>query len=116
MTRSYRLKGAIGPPFVSSRHKRNHHDHHHARQRHGTLSFRNSEELIDEQWRLTGRSLSPRHRRDATEIIIDDKRNKRQTQGCFVDYNSARRLRIGCSRQDVIDVNPSCSEDGEEGK
>lgn len=121
MTASYRLKGPIGPPSMSSRHKRNHHERTNHHTRHGTLSFRNNDELIDEeQLRLTGRSLSPRHRRDLTAApVVDDdeaERNKRQAQGCFVDYNSARRLRIGCTRQDVIDVNPSCSEEGEEGE
>lgn len=95
---------------MSSRHKRNHHDHHRAH-RHGTLSFRNQDELIDEQWRLMGRSISPRHRRDT-----DEGRNKRQSQGCFVDYNAARRLRMGCTRLEVIDVHPRCTDTGDEGK
>lgn len=128
MTASYRQRGAIGPPYMTSRHKRNHHDktyqshHQHSpHHRHSSLSFRSNDELED-KWRLEGRHLMLRHRRSvgADEKVVDESdlslRIKRQSQGCTVDYNSYRRLRIGCSRQDVIDVNPSCTEEGDEGK
>lgn len=127
MTASYRLKGPIGPPHTTSRHKRNHHEkahlhHHYQHHRHGSLSFRSNEET-DQMWRLEGRPLVLRHRRSVDEVQTDTdtddtamQRVKRQNQGCLVDYNSYRRLKIGCTRQDVIDVNPSCSEEGEEGE
>lgn len=69
----YTLKGAIGPPYITSRHKRNHnnkgrnqHGHHHHEQghkRHGTLSFRNSEEFSQTSWQSHTRGLPIRNRR-----------------------------------------------------
>lgn len=127
MTASYRLKGPIGPPYMSSRHKRNHHDHHqHYHHRHGVLSFRGGEgnPSTEEMWRFEGRPLVLRHRRSVTPQITDAtvdelellQRAKRQNQGCMIDYNSVRRLKIGCTQQTIIDVNPSCSDEGEEGE
>lgn len=131
MTLSFRLRGPIGPPYMTSRHKRNHHEkfHHHQQQhhRHNAPSFRSSNEDVDEMWRLEGRHFMVRHRRSVEEVNDDDGgdgatkeleslRIKRQNQGCTIDYNSYRRLKIGCTRQEVIDVNPSCSDEGEEGK
>jgi hypothetical protein len=128
---SYRLKGPIGPPYTSSRHKRNHHDHHHHRQQqlqHNTaISFRSGADADIAMWRQEGRALVLRHRRSVnkneavTETGIqtevrDNLRFKRQNQECNVDYHGYRRLRIGCTRPEVIDVIPSCPEDGEEGK
>ncbi|XP_055903432.1 uncharacterized protein LOC129939442 isoform X2 [Eupeodes corollae] len=57
----YHLRGAIGPPYISSRHKRNHnnnkghtqHGHHHhdvVHKRHTTLSLHNAEELGHTSW------------------------------------------------------------------
>lgn len=119
---------------MSSRHKRNHitnvnvgHTHHHHdhdayHRRHRTLSFRNSEES-EKLWQSAGRSLSPRHRRDVELQLIEENtpddtqlRLKRDTPGCVVNYNSNRRLKIGCTRHDAIDVSPSCSDEGDEGK
>lgn len=109
---------------MSSRHKRGHAHHHHEsyHRRHGTLSFRNSEES-EQLWQSAGRSLSPRHRRDIVpesdiEIIeeeTNDVRTKRDTPGCVINYNSNRRLKIGCTRHDVIDMNDKCSDEGDEG-
>lgn len=124
MEGSYRIRGRIGPPYMTSRHKRGHAHHHHDtyHRRHGTLSFRNSEES-EQLWQSAGRSLSPRHRRD-TEVVtkeVDDTetglelRAKRDSPGCTINYNSNRRLKIGCTRHDAIDVNPSCSDEGDEG-
>lgn len=125
MEGSYRIRGRIGPPYMSSRHKRGHAHHHHDayHRRHGTLSFRNSEES-EQLWQSAGRSLSPRHRRaipDEIEIVEEENtelevRSKRDTPGCTINYNSNRRLRIGCTRHDVIDMTPSCSDEGDEGK
>lgn len=145
---SYRIRGRVGPPYMSSRHKRNHnnannyvnnnnkgHFHHHrdnTHHRHGTLSFRNTEES-EKLWQSAGRSLSPRHRRSAKindeQIQIEEEeeenenesddtqlRLKRDSPNCVVNYNSNRRLKIGCTRLDVIDVSPSCSDDGDEGE
>uniref|UniRef100_A0A336N2X1 CSON009864 protein n=2 Tax=Culicoides sonorensis TaxID=179676 RepID=A0A336N2X1_CULSO len=126
MDGSYRIRGRIGPPYMSSRHKRGHAHHHHDtyHRRHGTLSFRNSEES-EQLWQSAGRSLSPRHRRAISqeiEIVEDpvgtgtdiEVRSKRDSPGCTINYNSNRRLRIGCTRHDVIDMTPSCSDEGDE--
>lgn len=113
---------------MTSRHKRGHAHHHHDayHRRHDTLSFRNSEES-EQLWQSAGRSLSPRHRREAEIEIVEqdvedtdsdtslELRSKRDTPGCMINYNSNRRLKIGCTRHDAIDVNPSCSDEGDEG-
>lgn len=125
---SFRIRGRIGPPYMTSRHKRGHAHHHHDtyHRRHGTLSFRNSEES-EQLWQSAGRSLSPRHRRDIESVQKDlaneddaetgiEVRSKRDSPGCMINYNSNRRLKIGCTRYDAIDVNPSCSDEGDEGK
>ncbi|XP_037912668.1 uncharacterized protein LOC119652536 isoform X4 [Hermetia illucens] len=76
----FSLRGAIGPPYITSRHKRNHnnkghnqHGHHHHEQghkRHGIQSFRNSEEFGQTSWQSHTRGLSIRSRRAATNPTI----------------------------------------------
>lgn len=73
----YHLRGAIGPPYISSRHKRNHnnnkghtqHGHHHhevVHKRHTALSLHNAEELGHTSWHSNLRPGQPiRHRREA---------------------------------------------------
>ncbi|XP_055847467.1 uncharacterized protein LOC129913071 isoform X2 [Episyrphus balteatus] len=73
----YHLRGAIGPPYISSRHKRNHnnnkghtqHGHHHhdvVHKRHTTLSLHNTQELGHTSWHSNTRTGLPiRNRRDA---------------------------------------------------
>lgn len=57
----YNLKGAIGPPYISSRHKRNHsnkmHNHHH----HETGSHRRY---------LCHKLCSPRHRYNRMGVLF----------------------------------------------
>ncbi|XP_063707345.1 uncharacterized protein LOC134836085 isoform X2 [Culicoides brevitarsis] len=123
MEGSYLIRGRIGPPYMTSRHKRGHAHHHHDtyHRRHGTLSFRNSEES-EQLWQSAGRSLSPRHRRaiideENTEeepITALEPRSKRDSPGCMIDFKANRRLRMGCTQHNVIDVNPSCSDEGDE--
>lgn len=69
---SYALRGAIGPPLVTSRHKRNHSNRNHTQhrhhdngsyQRHSALSFRNSEEIDKQSWHGSSRGISTRNRR-----------------------------------------------------
>lgn len=75
----YHLRGAIGPPYISSRHKRNHnnnkghvqHGHHHhetVHKRHTALSLHNTEEVGHTSWHSNTRTGLPiRHRRDAIQ-------------------------------------------------
>ncbi|XP_031633309.1 uncharacterized protein LOC116347051 isoform X3 [Contarinia nasturtii] len=65
----YSVRGAIGPPFISSRHKRNHnkgHHHHHEAQykRYTALSFRNPEEFSNLDWQMRSRVAPLRNRRE----------------------------------------------------
>ncbi|XP_061397661.1 uncharacterized protein LOC133333366 [Musca vetustissima] len=79
----YTLRGAIGPPYMTTRHKRNHnnkvhgiHNHHHQyesnergflhRSRHASLSFRNSNPNERNAWHSNTRGLPGRSRRDAS--------------------------------------------------
>lgn len=43
-------------------------------------------------------------------------RNRRDISKCVVNVNARRTLSIGCSSEDVIEVDPQCSDDGDEGK
>ncbi|XP_073819470.1 argus isoform X2 [Musca autumnalis] len=78
----YTLRGAIGPPYMATRHKRNHnnkvhgiHNHHHQyesnergllHRRHASLSFRNSNPNERNAWHSNTRGLPGRSRRDAS--------------------------------------------------
>uniref|UniRef100_A0A1I8PLB2 Uncharacterized protein n=1 Tax=Stomoxys calcitrans TaxID=35570 RepID=A0A1I8PLB2_STOCA len=78
----YTLRGAIGPPYMTTRHKRNHnnkvhgfHSHHHLyesnergvlHRRHTSLSFRNSNPNERSAWHSNTRGLPGRSRRDAS--------------------------------------------------
>ncbi|XP_058981430.1 uncharacterized protein LOC101897530 isoform X2 [Musca domestica] len=77
----YTLRGAIGPPYMTTRHKRNHnnkvhgiHNHHHQfesnerglHRRHTSLSFRNSNPNERNAWHSNTRGLPGRSRRDAS--------------------------------------------------
>ncbi|EDW58434.2 uncharacterized protein Dvir_GJ14437 [Drosophila virilis] len=79
----YNLRGAIGPPYLVTRHKRNHngkshlgHGHHHyhgdgldagsfGHKGHSTLSFRNAERMERGSWHANTRGLPVRSRRNA---------------------------------------------------
>ncbi|KAL9900275.1 argus isoform 2-T2 [Glossina fuscipes fuscipes] len=80
----YNLRGAIGPPYLTTRHKRNHNNkihgtrtHHHQldsiessgrtylHKRHSTLSFRNTNSNDKSTWHSNTRGLPIRSRRDA---------------------------------------------------
>ncbi|XP_043071167.1 uncharacterized protein LOC6567544 isoform X3 [Drosophila grimshawi] len=80
----YNLRGAIGPPYLVTRHKRNHngkshlgHGHHHhsesvgsdsgsfGHKGHSTLSFRNAERMERSSWHANTRGLPVRSRRNA---------------------------------------------------
>ncbi|XP_055678392.1 uncharacterized protein LOC129787100 isoform X2 [Lutzomyia longipalpis] len=122
----YPIRGAIGPPYVASRHKRNHSNnsnkghihggHHHeinSHRRHGSLSFRNSEEVGDaSSWHRQTRGITTRERRSLQPSDVG--RSRRETPVCVINYNSVRHLLIGCNEPNVIEVRPTCSEDGEE--
>ncbi|XP_017484335.1 PREDICTED: uncharacterized protein LOC108373008, partial [Rhagoletis zephyria] len=198
----YNLRGAIGPPYLTTRHKRNHnnkihstHGHHHtqselavasagsesesngyARKRHATLSFRNTEKTEKGSWHANTRGLPGRNRRDAlatvpanssinviettttlehlkileSELQIQNNsalsnerrqftgnvvplktvdfvhssndadndlqrlRNRRDAPGCITNFKAQRRLWVGCTEPDVIDVRPLCNDDGDE--
>jgi hypothetical protein len=82
----YTMKGAIGPPFLASRHKRNrinkqHGSHHHhdsvensnTNKRHNVYSFRNTESN-DHDWHSHSHVKSIRHRRS-----VDVKAIKQRT-------------------------------------
>lgn len=131
----YGLRGAIGPPYIPSRHKRNHnnrnHNHNHSshsqqqqqaggHQRHGSLSFRNSESMDHNSWRAQTRGLTIRNKRGTAEnnpnaIVEDIQRNRRDVPNCVVNLNSRRNLLIGCTKTNVIEVRPQCSDEGDEG-
>ncbi|XP_065372584.1 uncharacterized protein aus isoform X2 [Calliphora vicina] len=81
----YSLRGAIGPPYLTTRHKRNHnkvhglHNHHHQyegpggreylHKRHSSLSFRNSQHDEKNAWHSNTRGLPIRSRRDASSTV-----------------------------------------------
>ncbi|XP_033235382.1 uncharacterized protein aus isoform X1 [Drosophila pseudoobscura] len=79
----YNLRGAIGPPYLATRHKRNHngkshlgHGHHHhesadagtfGHKGRSTLSFRNAEHMERGSWHANTRGLPVRSRRSAPQ-------------------------------------------------
>lgn len=75
----YTIRGTLGPPIVTTRHKRNHvnrnhnHTHHHdvGYRRHVTLSFRNAEDIDKNSWHGLSRGISTRNRRSSvsTELL-----------------------------------------------
>lgn len=99
----YGLRGAIGPPYIPSRHKRNHnqrsvHNNHsllghetvsqqqqqqHRRHNNNPLSFRSSssEQLARHTWKYPTRGLAVRNRRDTVKqgetksIAVSNQRN-----------------------------------------
>ncbi|EDW85145.2 uncharacterized protein Dwil_GK12767 [Drosophila willistoni] len=90
----YTLRGAIGPPYLVTRHKRNHngkshlgHGHHHhdstdsgtfGHKGHSTLSFRNAERSMERgSWHGNTRGLPIRSRRNAPK---DHSQQKEQQQ------------------------------------
>lgn len=95
---------------MMSRHKRNHingskQQHHHSAShntpsRHDMLSFRNSD--------LFEHSLHPHDR-------LNNQRHRRDLSKCLGTHKQRRRLSIGCSRDDIVEVHPQCSEAGDEG-
>ncbi|XP_049305040.1 uncharacterized protein LOC105222833 isoform X6 [Bactrocera dorsalis] len=196
----FNLRGAIGPPYLTTRHKRNHnnkihltHGHRHsqsdlvvaagtasgvdgggyANKRQATLTFRDAE--VDKgAWHANARALQPGRNRRATAtaannnsgsivnttttlehmnilesklqrpnasvksdegsqavdeassrktvdfihstnaIDLDRQRNRRDAPGCITNYKAQRRLWVGCTEPDIIDVRPMCNEDGDE--
>lgn len=197
----YNLRGAIGPPYLTTRHKRNHnnklhltHGHHHsqidlvvaagtaigsdgggyANKRQATLTFRDAEQVDKGSWHSNTRGLQPGRNRRATDtsannssgnilnttvtlehmnilesklqrpngsaksderlavvdaaaqrktgvfvhstnaIDLDRQRNRRDAPGCVTNYKAQRRLWVGCTDPDIIDVRPMCNEDGDE--
>ena len=106
---SYTLTGPLGPPYMMSRHKRNHingsKQHHHSAShntpsRHDVLSFRNSDTFEH--------SLHPHDR-------LNNQRHRRDLSKCLGTHKQKRRLSVGCSRDDIVEVHPQCSEAGDEG-
>lgn len=93
---------------MMSRHKRNHingsKQHHHSGSyntpRHDVLSFRNSD-TFEHNLHPHDRFNNQRHRRDLSK--------------CLGTHKQKRRLSIGCSRDDIVEVHPQCSEAGDEG-
>ncbi|XP_028900344.2 uncharacterized protein LOC105218720 isoform X2 [Zeugodacus cucurbitae] len=194
----YNLRGAIGPPYLTTRHKRNHnnklhltHGHHHsqsdlvvaagtavgsdgggyANKRQATLTFRDADKMDKGTWHANSRSLQTGRNRRATALnnsvavnttatlehmnILENKlqrslngssksddhslvidtaaprkavdfvhttnavdlerqRNRRDAPGCVTNYKAQRRLWVGCTEPDIIDVRPMCNEDGDE--
>lgn len=106
MTGAYSLLGPLGPPYLMSRHKRNHitNKHHHNAtpfKKHDSLSFRNGE-TFEQTLHPHERFNNQRHRRDLTK--------------CIGTHKMKRRLSIGCSKDSIVEVHPQCSENGDEGK
>lgn len=65
-----------------------------------------------------------RKRRDTTVVeqalslnvsVNDTQRSRREVAGCVVDYNAQRKLLVGCTEPNVIEVRPHCIEDSDEG-
>lgn len=103
---AYSLLGPLGPPYLMSRHKRNHitNKHHHNAtpfKKHDSLSFRNGETF--EQ------TLHPHER-------FNNQRHRRDLSKCTGTHKMKRRLSIGCSKDSIVEVHPQCSENGDEGK
>ncbi|KAG5672928.1 hypothetical protein PVAND_003016 [Polypedilum vanderplanki] len=107
---TYTLTGPLGPPYMMSRHKRNGSKQHHhlvhdtaplmKNQRHDILSFRNGDVFEHNPHNIHDRFNSQRHRRDLSK--------------CLSAHKQKRRLNIGCSRDDIVEVQPQCSESGDE--
>ncbi|XP_064549374.1 uncharacterized protein aus isoform X2 [Drosophila montana] len=93
----YTLRGAIGPPYLVTRHKRNHngkshlgHGHHHhgdaldagsfAHKGHSTLSFRNAERMERGSWHANTRGLPVRSRRNALPAQQEPQQQQLQQQ------------------------------------
>ncbi|XP_070138025.1 uncharacterized protein aus isoform X1 [Drosophila bipectinata] len=156
----YTLRGAIGPPYLATRHKRNHngkshlgHGHHHhesadsggfGHRGHSSLSFRNLERSERGSWHGNTRGLQVRNRRNApkdpqvlehhhqqqqqqqqalvlqkvnssdTSVGFVATRNRRDVPACVPNYNAQRQLWVGCTAENLIDVSPVCSVEGEE--
>ncbi|KAH8278550.1 hypothetical protein KR018_005162, partial [Drosophila ironensis] len=164
----YSLRGAIGPPYLATRHKRNHngkshlgHGHHHhehehehetvesggfGHRGHSSLSFRNLERTERGSWHGNTRGLQVRNRRNApkdpqeqhqqqnqqhqqqqqqalllqkvnssdTSVGFVATRNRRDVPACVPNYNAQRQLWVGCTAENLIDVSPLCSIEGEE--
>lgn len=91
---------------MTSRHKRNHvngsHYHHttmaRQQQQHGDLMAYHSDHMSHPHDRVQSQQ---RHRRDLSK--------------CTSTHKQRRRLSIGCSRDDIFEVSPQCSETGDEG-
>ncbi|XP_060650263.1 uncharacterized protein LOC132787320 isoform X2 [Drosophila nasuta] len=119
----YNLRGAIGPPYLVTRHKRNHngkshlgHGHHHhesssdsgdfGHKGHSTLSFRNAERMERDSWHANTRGLPVRSRRNAPQAQAQ----QQQQQQALVlsSLNSNNDTSVGFiaprSRRDV----PGC--------
>ncbi|CAO1439859.1 unnamed protein product [Diamesa serratosioi] len=97
---AYSLLGPLGPPYLMSRHKRNHitNKHHHNStpfKKHDSLSFRNGETF--EQ------TLHPHER-------FNNQRHRRDLSKCTGTHKMKRRLSIGCSKDSIVEVHPQCSE------
>lgn len=96
---------------MMSRHKRNGtKPHHHTthdnvnafkNQRHDMLSFRNG-----------ASDVNLHNMRDHLNI----QRHRRDLSKCLSAHKQKRQLSIGCTRDDVVEVRPQCSEAGDEGK
>lgn len=95
---------------MMSRHKRNGSKQHHhiihdnanaftKNQRQDVSSFRNGDMNLHNS--MHDRLNSQRHRRDLSK--------------CLSTHKQKRRLSIGCTRDDIVDVHPQCSEAGDEG-
>lgn len=89
-----------------SRHKRNHlngskqHHHNNSPSRHDVLSL-HSNDMLEHSLHPHSHLNSQRHRRDLSK--------------CLGTHKQRRRLSIGCSRDDIVEVHPQCSEAGDEG-
>ncbi|XP_030562711.1 uncharacterized protein LOC115764020 isoform X2 [Drosophila novamexicana] len=121
----YNLRGAIGPPYLVTRHKRNHngkshlgHGHHHyhgdgldagsfGHKGHSTLSFRNAERMERGSWHANTRGLPVRSRRNALPAQQQQQQEQLQQQQALV-LSSANDTSVGFvatrSRRDV----PGC--------
>ncbi|XP_043863859.1 uncharacterized protein LOC6575495 isoform X3 [Drosophila mojavensis] len=122
----YNLRGAIGPPYLVTRHKRNHngkshlgHGHHHhqndgletgsfGHKGHSTLSFRNAERMERGSWHANTRGLPARSRRNAAEPRPDHQQESSNRLQQVLVLNSSNDTSVGFiatrSRRDV----PGC--------
>ncbi|XP_022227960.2 LOW QUALITY PROTEIN: uncharacterized protein LOC111077839 [Drosophila obscura] len=101
----YNLRGAIGPPYLATRHKRNHngkshlgHGHHHhesadsgtfGHKGHSTLSFRNAERMERGSWHANTRGLPVRSRRSAPQDVQPQQHEKLQQALVLSNVNSS---------------------------